>query len=102
LSSISKTWEGYALNVLLGEHVFGLLPKGTHEYDLLITPETVENILKGGNPEEGVVPFEVITKTGVGVAGVSPMSFKNGFEMTEYPQFTRANYMLMARARTDL
>jgi 2-polyprenyl-6-hydroxyphenyl methylase / 3-demethylubiquinone-9 3-methyltransferase len=45
LSSISKTWEGYVSNILVGEHVLGLLPKGTHEYDLLITPEEVEKII---------------------------------------------------------
>jgi 2-polyprenyl-6-hydroxyphenyl methylase/3-demethylubiquinone-9 3-methyltransferase len=36
LSSISKTPEGYFLNIIMGEHVLGLLPKGTHEWDLLI------------------------------------------------------------------
>lgn len=36
LSSIAKTPEGYFLNIIMGEHVLGLLPKGTHEWDLLI------------------------------------------------------------------
>jgi len=42
LSSISKTPEGYFLNIIMGEHVLGLLPKGTNEWDLLIKYETVE------------------------------------------------------------
>ena len=36
LSSIAKTPEGWFLNIVMGEHVLGLLPKGTHEWDLLI------------------------------------------------------------------
>jgi len=36
LSSIAKTPEGYFLNITMGEYVLGLLPKGTHEWDLLI------------------------------------------------------------------
>ena len=36
LSSIAKTPEGFFLNILMGEFVLGLLPKGTHEWDLLI------------------------------------------------------------------
>ena len=42
LSSIAKTPEGWFLNIFMGEKVLGLLPKGTHEYDMLISPETVE------------------------------------------------------------
>ena len=37
LSSIAKTPEGWFLNIVMGEYVLGLLPKGTHEWDLLIT-----------------------------------------------------------------
>lgn len=36
LSSIAKTPEGFFLNIIMGEFVLGLLPKGTHEWDLLI------------------------------------------------------------------
>ena len=46
LSSIAKTPEGYFLNIIMGEHVLGLLPKGTHEWELLIKCETVEEYLK--------------------------------------------------------
>ena len=42
LSSIAKTPEGWFLNIFMGEKVLGLLPKGTHEYDMLISPETIE------------------------------------------------------------
>jgi ubiquinone biosynthesis O-methyltransferase len=37
LSTISKTPEAYMTNIVLGEYILGLLPKGTHEYDLFIT-----------------------------------------------------------------
>lgn len=36
LSSIAKTPEAYFLNIVMGEHVLGLLPVGTHEWDYLI------------------------------------------------------------------
>ena len=95
LSSIAKTWEGYVSNILIGEHVLGLLPKGTHEYDLLITSEEVERIISNPNlAKDGVHPFEVIKKTGI---FLKPPSLKGGLiEMTEYPNYTKGNYMLMA------
>jgi ubiquinone biosynthesis O-methyltransferase len=37
VSTISKTPEAYFTNILMGEYVLGLLPKGTHEYDLFMT-----------------------------------------------------------------
>jgi 2-polyprenyl-6-hydroxyphenyl methylase/3-demethylubiquinone-9 3-methyltransferase len=41
LSTIAKTYEGYLSNILVGEYLLGLLPKGTHEYDLFISHDTV-------------------------------------------------------------
>mmetsp|Transcript_18051 Transcript_18051/g.30784 ORF Transcript_18051/g.30784 Transcript_18051/m.30784 type:complete len:186 (+) Transcript_18051:286-843(+) len=49
LSSIAKTPEGYFMNIIMGEHVLGLLPKGTHEWDYLICSETVEKYLSEVN-----------------------------------------------------
>jgi ubiquinone biosynthesis O-methyltransferase len=46
MSSIGKTPEGYFLNIVMGEHVLGLMPKGTHEWDQLITVETLEQYLQ--------------------------------------------------------
>ena len=57
LSSIAKTPEGYFLNIFMGEKILGLLPNGTHEYNMLISPETVEEVIHAGNPEAGVKPF---------------------------------------------
>jgi len=36
VTSIAKTPEAYFTNILMGEHVLGLVPKGTHEYELFI------------------------------------------------------------------
>ena len=36
LSSIGKTFEGWFLNIVMGENVLGLLPKGSHEWNYLI------------------------------------------------------------------
>lgn len=91
VSSIAKTPEGYLSNIVFGEYILGLLPKGTHEWDLLINPETVEKYLGVGNPEHKVPPFETLEKTGVFIR--NPMTM----EMMELPAFTRSNYMLMSR-----
>ena len=80
----------------MGEHVLGLLPKGTHEYDMLISPETVEKFVHSGNQEAGVKPFETIEKTGAFLANPITM------EMKEVDSFLRGNYMIMFRPRTDI
>ena len=96
LSSIAKTPEGWFLNIFMGEKVLGLLPKGTHEYDMLIDPETVERIVHAGNSEHGVKPFETIAKTGAFLANPVTM------EMKEVDGFLRGNYMMMFRPRVDI
>ena len=80
----------------MGEHVLGLLPKGTHEYDRLISPETVEQFVHPGNHEAGVKPFETIEKTGAFLA--NPLTM----EMKEVDGFLRGNYMIMFRPRSDI
>ena len=96
LSSIAKTPEGWFLNIFMGEKVLGLLPKGTHEYDMLISPEKVEQIVHAGNQEQGVKPFETVAKTGAFLA--NPLTM----EMKEVDNFLRGNYMIMFRPRPDL
>lgn len=44
----------------MGEKVLGLLPRGTHEYNMLISPDTVERIVHQGNQEAGVKPFQTV------------------------------------------
>ena len=87
LSSIAKTPEAYVSNILMGEYLLGLLPKGTHEYELLISPETVQQHIGG--------TFETIDVRGVTVK--NPLTMEMG-ETT----FTRANYMMVAKYRRDL
>mmetsp|Transcript_74230 Transcript_74230/g.103137 ORF Transcript_74230/g.103137 Transcript_74230/m.103137 type:complete len:200 (+) Transcript_74230:290-889(+) len=83
LSSIAKTPEGYFLNIALGEHVLGWLPKGTHEYDMLISHETIQESLND-------VGMPVIEKTGVFLS--NPITR----QMKEVP-YMRSNYMLMGK-----
>ena len=89
VSSIAKTPEGYFFVIFMGEKVLGLLPKGTHEYDMLINAETVEKFVHQGYKEVGVPPFKTVEKTGVCLA--NPLTM----EMKEVPTFLRANYMVM-------
>lgn len=83
LSSIAKTPEGFFLNIILGEYILGLLPKGTHEWDYLIKQETVENYLNEVN-------CKTIAKTGATISNPFTM------EMGEIP-FTRANYLMLSK-----
>lgn len=80
----------------MGEKVLGLLPRGTHEYDMLISPETVEQIVHTGNSEQGVKPFETVAKTGAFLSNPVTM------EMKEVDGFLRGNYMMMFRPRVDI
>jgi 2-polyprenyl-3-methyl-5-hydroxy-6-metoxy-1,4-benzoquinol methylase len=96
LSSIAKTPEGWFLNIFMGEHILGLLPKGTHEYNMLISSETVEGFVHPGNKAMGVQPFETVEKTGAFLANPWTM------EMTETPSFLRGNYLTMFRPRQDI
>lgn len=80
----------------MGEKVLGLLPKGTHEFEMLISPETVEEIVHAGNKDNGVKPFETVAKTGAFLA--NPLTM----EMREVDHFLRGNYMMMFRPRPDM
>ena len=95
VSTIAKTPEGYFFVIFLGENL-GFLPKGTHEYDMLINAETVESFVHGGNQENGVGPFETVEKTGVLIA--NPLTM----EMKEVPQYLRTNYLAMFKPRVDI
>ena len=83
VSSIAKTPEAYFLNILLGEHVLGLLPKGTHEYDQFINQETCQKYLEA-------IGIDTIAKSGVTVT--NPFSM----EMGEIACL-RTNYMMVAK-----
>lgn len=87
LSTIAKTPEGYISNILLGEHILGLLPKGTHEYDLFITHDDVMQRIKNR--------MELIEAKGVSLKNPITMEMKE----TDY---LKANYMMMCRSRQDL
>lgn len=76
--------------------MLGLLPKGTHEYDMLISPESVEEVVHEGNAAHGVKPFETVQKTGAFLA--NPLTM----EMKEVDHFLRGNYMIMFKPRRDI
>ena len=84
LSTIAKTPEAYLSNIVLGEYVLRLLPKGTHEYEMFISHDEVVRTISG--------KAELIEAKGVTVK--NPLTL----EMGEV-DYLRANYMLMARAR---
>lgn len=46
ITTINKTIWARIIAIWLGEYVTGLIPKGTHEYQKLISPKVLEDILK--------------------------------------------------------
>ena len=76
VSSIAKTPEAYLSVILMGEHVLKLVPAGTHEYEMLISPQTVEKFASAGIPEAGVPPFTTVAKTGVTIANPLTLEMK--------------------------
>jgi ubiquinone biosynthesis O-methyltransferase len=83
MSTIAKTPEAYLSNIVLGEYVLGLLPKGTHEYEMFISHEQVQAALRN--------EMELIEAKGVSVKNPITM------EMQEV-NYLRANYMMIFRA----
>ena len=71
----------------MGEYVLGLLPKGTHEYDLFISHDTVLDYIQDR--------LSLVEAKGVTIK--NPITL----EMTE-TNYLRANYMMMCKARQDL
>ena len=83
LSSIAKTPEGFFLNVVMGEYILGLLPRGSHQWDLLIKSETVEKYLAEMN-------CNTVAITGTTIKNPITM------EMFEIP-YLRANYLMLSK-----
>ena len=67
--------------------MLGLLPKGTHEYDLFINHDTVMDHIRD--------KFTLVEAKGVTIK--NPLTF----EMRE-TNCLRTNYMMMCKARQDL
>ena len=41
VSTINRHWKAFVLDILMGEHILKLLPKGTHQYEKFIKPSTL-------------------------------------------------------------
>ena len=46
VATINRTFKAYALAIIGAEHILRWLPKGTHSYDMLVTPEEITSNLK--------------------------------------------------------
>ncbi len=84
MSTIAKTPEAYLSNILLGEYVLGLLPKGTHEYELFLSLDDAMKHL-----EDKAYLLEA-----KGVMVSNPLTM----EMSE-TNYLRANYMAMCKLK---
>lgn len=87
LSTIAKTPEGYLSNILIGEYILGLMPRGTHEYDLFISQDEVMQRIQH--------KMELVEAKGVTIKNPLTMEMKE-------TDFLNANYMMMCRVRQDL
>lgn len=44
-STLNRTAVSYALGIIVGEYVLGLVPPGTHDWNKFVTPEELRNLL---------------------------------------------------------
>lgn len=49
ITTFNKTWIAWFCAIILGEFVFGLIPKHSHKYDQFISPKAVSKILDEQN-----------------------------------------------------
>jgi 2-polyprenyl-6-hydroxyphenyl methylase/3-demethylubiquinone-9 3-methyltransferase len=47
-ATINRTLKSFALAIVAAEYVLGWLPRGTHRWDKLVTPDELERALEGG------------------------------------------------------
>jgi 2-polyprenyl-6-hydroxyphenyl methylase/3-demethylubiquinone-9 3-methyltransferase len=58
VATINRTMKAYGLAIIGAEHILRWLPKGTHQYEKLVTPQELEDALAG----TGV---DIVRRTGV-------------------------------------
>jgi len=58
VATINRTMKAYGLAIIGAEHILRWLPKGTHQYEKLVTPQELEHALAG----TGV---DIVRRTGV-------------------------------------
>jgi 2-polyprenyl-6-hydroxyphenyl methylase/3-demethylubiquinone-9 3-methyltransferase len=47
-ATINRTFKSFALAIVAAEYVLGWVPRGTHQWDRLVTPEELERALEAG------------------------------------------------------
>ena len=58
VATINRTMKAKALAIFMAENVLRWLPKGTHQYEKLVTPEEIENPVNAAD-------MSIIDRTGV-------------------------------------
>ncbi len=84
VATINRTRKAQALAIFMAENVLGWLPKGTHQYEKLVTPEEIEGPLA----QEGMT---ILDRTGVFYSPFSD-SWNKSSDMD-------VNYMMLAGRR---
>lgn len=46
LSTLNRTAKSYALGIVVAEHIFGWLPRGTHQWERFVTPDELSGFLR--------------------------------------------------------
>jgi 2-polyprenyl-6-hydroxyphenyl methylase/3-demethylubiquinone-9 3-methyltransferase len=63
-ATINRTLKSFALAIVAAEYVLGWLPRGTHQWDRLVTPEELETALSRGGlavREETGVIYDIVS-----------------------------------------
>ncbi|MFZ2099328.1 MAG: bifunctional 2-polyprenyl-6-hydroxyphenol methylase/3-demethylubiquinol 3-O-methyltransferase UbiG [Oricola sp.] len=81
VATINRTLKAYGLAILGAEHILRWLPKGTHQYERLVTPQELENALAG---------------TGMDIVKRSGVSFNPLADEWRLSRDMDVNYMVVA------
>ncbi len=86
IATINRTTKAYLLAILGAEYVLRWLPRGTHQYEKLVTPSEIRSA------------FEEI---GLQVDSPTGLTFNPLFDSWRISTDTQVNYMQIARNRAD-
>lgn len=81
VATINRTLKAYGLAIIGAEHILRWLPKGTHQYEKLVTPQEIEGALAG---------------TGVDIVRRSGVSFNPLADEWRLSRDMDVNYMVVA------
>jgi len=66
MSTLNRTWKGYALAIVGAEYILGWLPRGTHDWNRFVTPDELARYLGNagfGAPSSSGIIYDLMSDT---------------------------------------